>query len=66
MKKKYVNPRLIAIDIASNETLLQSSYVDIGGKSDRFDARRRYRDFYAPDDEPEKEIPYTETPDVVY
>lgn len=41
MKKEYITPRILAVEIASCENILQSSYVDIGGNTDKFNARRR-------------------------
>lgn len=59
MKKDYIKPRMIAINIASSENILQSSYVDIGGRTDRFNARSRdSRGMYEEFEE--------ENPDIVY
>lgn len=41
MKKDYVKPSVMAIYIESSESLLESSYVDIGGKTENFNAHRR-------------------------
>ena len=52
MKKGYVMPRIKAVDIESDEHLLQSSYMDIGGNTDRFNAPRRgYRTVWDEDEE---------------
>lgn len=42
MKKDYVKPSIKAVNVEGCENLLQSSYVDIGGETGRFNARRRY------------------------
>lgn len=42
MKKNYISPRVKTINLGSNKNLLQSSYVDIGGKTDEFNARPNY------------------------
>lgn len=53
MKKDYVKPRVKPINVGSYENLLQSSYVDIGGTTDSFNARRGH--FYYIEDDPEEE-----------
>ena len=57
MKKGYVKPLMKAVDLGNCEDLLQSSYVDIGGTTDRFNVRgRRSRDIW--DDEEDEEYFY--------
>ena len=57
MKKDYVKPLIRAINLGNCEDLLQSSYVDIGGTTDRFNVRgRRSRDIW--DDEEDEEYFY--------
>lgn len=52
MRKEYVKPRMVAIILGNCEDLLQSSYVDIGGTTDRFNVRgRRSRDIWDEDEE---------------
>lgn len=57
MKKDYVKPSIKAVNVEGCENLLQSSYVDIGGNTDRFNVRRRrysheiYDEFDDEDDE---------------
>lgn len=41
MKKDYVKPRMVAVDLDGCEDLLQSSYVDVGGTTNRFNVRGR-------------------------
>lgn len=65
MKKDYIKPRMIAIDIASSENILQSSYIDISGTTDKFNARGRC-DFRGMYEEFEEETPDMENPDVLY
>lgn len=40
MRKEYISPRLLIGEMTNEVSLLQSSYVDIDGKTDRFDAKR--------------------------
>lgn len=54
MKKDYVKPHMVAIEIECGRNLLESSYVDIGGTTDRFNSRRRnspFDDWYEDEDE---------------
>lgn len=39
MKKEYVKPRVTTVDIEC-ENILESSYVDVGGETGSFNARR--------------------------
>lgn len=39
MKKDYVKPSIKAVNVEGCENLLQSSYVDIGGETGKFNAR---------------------------
>lgn len=41
MKKDYIKPSIKAVNVEGCENLLQSSYVDIGGETGKFNARRR-------------------------
>lgn len=41
MKKDYVKPYIETINSEIGENILQSSYVDIGGNTDTFNAPRR-------------------------
>lgn len=45
MKKDYVKPHMVAIEIECGRNLLESSYVDIGGTTDRFNSRRHSSPF---------------------
>lgn len=47
--KKYIIPSIHAVAIEAAETLLQSSYTEFGGKTDRFDARMRMKRNYDTD-----------------
>ena len=39
MKKDYVKPHMTAINVEGCDNLLESSYMDIGGTTNRFNAR---------------------------
>lgn len=40
MKKQYIRPRLVPIHLTTNLLAGSSTYTDIGGKTDDFDAKR--------------------------
>lgn len=39
MKKDYVKPHMTAINVEGCDNLMESSYMDIGGTTDRFNVR---------------------------
>lgn len=40
MKKKYIIPRVKDITIGAESLMIETSNVEIGGKTDRFDSKR--------------------------
>lgn len=42
MKKEYIKPRIVGVNVEGFEKLMQTSNVDIGGKTDEFNARPNY------------------------
>lgn len=41
MKKEYISPKMAVIELEAAENILESSYTDIGGTTDKFGANRR-------------------------
>lgn len=40
MRKEYISPRLLIGEMTNRESILASSYIDIDGKTDSFNAKR--------------------------
>lgn len=55
MKKEYVKPTSKVVVLDSTENLLESSYLNIGGKTNSFGVNSRWEIDYAEDDDNEEE-----------
>lgn len=40
MKKEYISPKMVMIELDTTDQILESSYTDIGGTTDSFGAKR--------------------------
>lgn len=42
MRKTYISPRVVAIELDATDQILESSYTDIGGTTDSFGVKRNF------------------------